>query len=137
MQRTSNYQLPTWEKSDRIMMEDFNGMTEKIDAGMERAQSTADTALAHKNYAIGYYTGMGSSQSIEVGFHPAAILISRRFEPGNQLTTAMTPIFINGLQYSVIEFTDSGFDLSQQLDNAWTIPSVNHRDQLYSYIAFR
>ena len=27
MQKTTNYQLPRWEKTDRILMDDFNGMT--------------------------------------------------------------------------------------------------------------
>lgn len=32
MQKTTNYQLPKWEKTDRILMDDFNGMTAALAA---------------------------------------------------------------------------------------------------------
>ena len=32
MQKTTNYQLPRWEKTDRILMDDFNGMTAALAA---------------------------------------------------------------------------------------------------------
>lgn len=34
MNKTTNFQLPKWEKTDRILMSDFNDMTEAIDAAM-------------------------------------------------------------------------------------------------------
>ena len=34
MDYTTNYQLPVWAETDRILMEDFNDMTEKIEAAM-------------------------------------------------------------------------------------------------------
>ena len=34
MKKTTNYQLNQWEKSDRIMMEDFNADNAKIDAAL-------------------------------------------------------------------------------------------------------
>ena len=51
MEYTSNYQLPTWAKEDRIMMDDFNDMTGKL-----------DTALAKKGNCHIYarvYVGQG------------------------------------------------------------------------------
>ena len=36
MKQTTNYQLPQWEETDRIMMQDFNDMTAKIDAALPR-----------------------------------------------------------------------------------------------------
>ena len=32
MQKTTNYKLPRWEKTDRILMDDFNGMTAALAA---------------------------------------------------------------------------------------------------------
>lgn len=34
MNQTPNYALPSWEATDRILMEDFNDMTEKVDAAI-------------------------------------------------------------------------------------------------------
>ena len=34
MQQTTNFQLPSWEASDRILRTDFNDMTEKLDTAL-------------------------------------------------------------------------------------------------------
>ncbi len=47
MTTTPNYQLPTWEKSDRIMMDTFNGMTAAIDTAIK----TNATGLANETKA--------------------------------------------------------------------------------------
>ena len=41
MKRTTNYALPTWEKSDFIQMSDFNDLTQKADAALK---ANADAA---------------------------------------------------------------------------------------------
>ena len=43
MNYTPHYQLPQWVETDRIMMDDFNDMTQKIDSGL----SNIDTQLAN------------------------------------------------------------------------------------------
>ena len=35
MTKTSNYQLPKWEKTDRIQMKDFNDMTATLDTALK------------------------------------------------------------------------------------------------------
>ena len=35
MNQTANYQLPLWEKQDRILMEDFNSLTERLDLALQ------------------------------------------------------------------------------------------------------
>ena len=35
MTKTTNYQLPKWEKTDRIQMKDFNDMTATLDAALK------------------------------------------------------------------------------------------------------
>ena len=41
MHYTKNYHLPQWEKSDRIMMDDFNAMCGNLEAGLEKTASDA------------------------------------------------------------------------------------------------
>ena len=41
MKRTTNYALPTWEKSDFIQMSDFNDLTQKTDAALKAAVDEA------------------------------------------------------------------------------------------------
>lgn len=53
MKRTDSYQLNQWEKSDRILMEDFNGDNLKIDSALKgqaeglAAETAARQALAN------------------------------------------------------------------------------------------
>ena len=54
MNQTTNYALPSWEATDRILMEDFNDMTEKL-----------DEALAGKGNCrlyTGSYVGTGTKE---------------------------------------------------------------------------
>ena len=46
MDYTTNYQLPQWVESDRIMMEDFNEAMAAIDGGIKAAQDAADGGAA-------------------------------------------------------------------------------------------
>ena len=50
MKRTTNYALPTWEKSDFIQMSDFNDLTQKTDAALK---ANADAAGGKADGVIG------------------------------------------------------------------------------------
>ena len=130
MQHTQNYQLPQWEKDDRILMEDFNDMTEKIDAGM-----------AEKPYRSGHYDGSSQSIKFTLGFRPSAVLISRRFSTavsGVDVGQGLTTLFVDGFQYSgTITFEDDGFTAVAQYSLSERIPTTNQEGFSYSYIAFR
>ncbi len=103
MQKTANYQLPTWEKDDQIKMSDFNAMTAKLDAALtaeasaresavsaeQSARASADSALAKNlgaaghnlRVATGTYTGTGAlgsanANSLSFGFYPVAVFIA-------------------------------------------------------------
>ena len=39
MRETSNYKLNQWDKTDRIMMEDFNSDNQKIDEAIKAVQN--------------------------------------------------------------------------------------------------
>ena len=49
MTKTTNYQLPKWEKTDRIQMSDFNDMTATLDAALKaNADAIAAEAIARE-----------------------------------------------------------------------------------------
>ena len=101
MKRTTNYSLPTWEKSDFIQMSDFNDLTQKTDAALKAnadaaggkadgAATSAALAALTKNLgtaghncriAFGEYTGTGSTgagyaNSLDFGFYPVMVFIA-------------------------------------------------------------
>ena len=51
MKRTSNYALPSWEKSDFIKMEDFNGMTQALDTALKQQSDALQTKAASGDLA--------------------------------------------------------------------------------------
>ena len=59
MTYTTNYQLPQWVKSDRIMMDDFNDANSKIDTAL-KSQADALNSLETNMASLGncqlYYT---------------------------------------------------------------------------------
>ena len=59
MTKTTNYQLPKWEKTDRVQMKDFNDMTATLDEALhglavsaEAAQAAVDSEAAARTAAI-------------------------------------------------------------------------------------
>ena len=70
MTKTTNYQLPKWEKTDRIQMSDFNDMTAKLDAALATIPKIA----------VGTYTGTGkygttNKSKLTFPFKPSLVLI--------------------------------------------------------------
>ena len=60
MEYTTNYQLPTWVKEDRIRMEDFNDMTDKLDAALGTVAKDI-AAKGNCQIYITSYVGTGAS----------------------------------------------------------------------------
>ena len=66
MEYTTNYQLPTWVETDRIQMDDFNDMTDKIDTALgEQSEALAQQgatldALLNGRVYVTQYTGTGT-----------------------------------------------------------------------------
>ena len=98
MKKTNKYQLSQWEKTDRIVMEDFNSDNAKIDAALSnkadksitdalqtqlnsKADKTVTTSLQAQintkaSFVFGTYTGSGTaSRTISLGFTPKAVLL--------------------------------------------------------------
>ena len=86
MTKTTNYQLPKWEKTDRIQMKDFNDMTATLDAALKAnadAAAAASAAVALcgncKIYCTSY-TGNYDVQSTTMTFphKPIAVMVCGR-----------------------------------------------------------
>ena len=143
MQRTSNYQLPQWEKEDRILMEDFNGAMANIESGIGEAKGVADTAKADAEraegkadaaqatadaaycpdnmpYVIGSYTGTDAEQTIDLGFKTPLLIVAEHWSPSHPCMGAVdisihTPPSgsLYGT-YRLLEITSTGFKLYSQ-----------------------
>ena len=83
MTKTTNYQLPKWEKTDRIQMKDFNDMTATLDAAL-KANADAIADCGNCRMSMLAYTGNGKYNDAENGSYiteinftaiPAAYLI--------------------------------------------------------------
>lgn len=96
MEKTTNYQLPKWEKNDFIKMDDFNDAFGKLDAALKaNADAAAGAASAESVTAIaqalgsggrvcrittGSYTGNGKTgetnkRTISVDFTPVLVAV--------------------------------------------------------------
>ena len=159
MEKTTNYQLPKWEKSDFIKMDDFNDMTKKLDAALKAnadadaalqaalaaVKSTAESAYAPENkpYTAGSYTGNGGTQTIKLGFKPSFLVVSRGIDAGDHAADyaffAGTPAQIDDWMAKVVSITNTGFTVKMAAYNTSTCPQLwlNTSGRTYSYIAFR
>lgn len=159
MKRTTNYDLPTWEKDDFIRMQDFNDLTGKLDAALKSGadaqtalqnaikavKATAENAYssANKPYIAGSYTGNGGTQTVDLGFKPRFLVISRGFDKGDYSADyalfAGTPEQIDSWMAKVVSITDTGFTVKMATYNTSTCPQLwlNTSGKTYSYLAFR
>ena len=146
MNYTTNYHLPQWVESDRVLMEDFNQMCADIDGGIAAAKNAADTAQntannayapENKPYVIGTYTGSKSPLTIELGFRPSFLLIAGGVETSNSGSHAKWMVATAGNTFSEsVTLTDTGFSLSVPRYDT-TSPHLVDGSRTYSYIAFR
>ena len=103
MKRTTNYSLPTWEKSDFIKMDDFNDLTKKADAALKAnadavgaageslAALTTDLGSGGQNCraVTGSYTGTGTygeanKLTIQTPFKPLMLFVTNPDTSANQ-----------------------------------------------------
>ena len=159
MTRTANYDLPTWEQDDAIRMKDFNDLTGKLDAALKSGadaqtalqnaikavKATAENAYssANKPYIAGSYTGNGGTQTVDLGFKPRFLVISRGFDKGDYSADyalfAGTPEQIDSWMAKVVSITDTGFTVKMATYNTSTCPQLwlNTSGKTYSYLALR
>ena len=141
MNYTTNYHLPQWVESDRIMREDFNQMCADIDGGLAAAQTTADTAYCptNKPYAVGSYTGNRGTKTVNLGFRPSFLIIcgdkSSSTPSGHSSSLGDSfGIITANHNYGLVTLTDTGFQVTHD-NNLY--PQLNDTVDVYVYIAFR
>ena len=84
MTKTTNYQLPKWEKTDRVQMKDFNDMTATLDAALKANADTAAAASAAvalcgncKIYCTSFVgTGTAAAPTMTFPHKPLIIFVS-------------------------------------------------------------
>ena len=112
---TEHYQLHQWESEDSFLRTDFNADFAKIDGAIAACSHTVK----------GSYTGNGSYLTVELGFRPAAVLVSLGYQSYNQ-----PRLSIDG-DTAYMVMTDSGFRV-QDDRNA----NMNAEGRAYLYLAF-
>ena len=129
MNYTQNYQLPQWEKTDRIMMDDFNDAMGKVDEGL----------LTKSEVYFGSYEGTDSLRTprlINLGFKPKAVFLCT----SNGMTISGNGYFTYGglffpdrpLRGDAARIVENGFEVQ--------VTSVSETDELnttFYYIAFK
>ena len=130
MNYTQNYQLPQWVETDRILMEDFNDMTEKLDAALgDHAETLAEHAAilpAKGNCSIytASYRGTDAGMPIvQLPGKPVAVLIICYIQKKIMLA-------VRDLMYGII-FSEEGFALSNitWYDNAFMVGDMDENRQ--------
>jgi len=126
MNYTENYQLPQWEKTDRIMMEDFNEAMLKLDGSVRVVCGT-------------YVGNSAASRSINLGFAPKAVFVCT--DGGFTATDNSSKYLYGGLALkghplqrsgvTALQLTDSGFSLYSPSDYL----RINQSNTNYHYFA--
>ena len=134
MTKTTNYQLPKWEKTDRIQMKDFNDMTAALDAAL-KANADAMPRIIH-----GSYTGDGvSSRTINLTFTPMAVWVSRSagLYPSDGGAFFTQDYSITFQDWAVLgRITDNGFQVgSVTYSGSKLSPDLNAASCTYHYLA--
>lgn len=72
MNQTPNFQLNLWDKTDRIMMEDFNADNAKIEAALE--------AVSSPSHAVGILSDYDGSKDVTVnlGRQPQMVIVGNK-----------------------------------------------------------
>ena len=127
MNYTQNYQLPQWEKTDRIMMDDFNDAMSKVEDGLG----------AIPRIITGSYTGNGeASQEINLGFRPKAVIVAARggMNADRQGDCGVQIAYGSQSAY-MVAITDTGFTVSG--DTNLGMNSTYSQFNPYRYLAIR
>ena len=160
MNYTTNYHLPQWAETDRIMMEDFNRAFSDIDEGIKTAQDTADTAESkadaaqttansvadaytpgNQPYVVGSYTGTGADMTITLGFRPKFLILSGMESTITTNSTSTWDRYFGLCDGSILSlrvaFSDTGFTVYARGGSRQNFPDFTDSGRTYCYIAFR
>lgn len=154
MNKTANFQLTQWEKTDRIQMEDFNSDNAKIDAALKSSAdgvAALQTALAVAgNCEIGMisYTGTGKSgennptiinfpkkPTLFIVHGETAILFGTKADSNNNTVVWN---YVNGVSVDSIPLVWNGTNASfySVSSNFADREQLNAENEVYQVIAF-
>ena len=154
MKQTNNYQLNQWEKTDRILMEDFNEDNRKIDEALAEEKAARETLTAavtkcgNCKIVYGSYTGTetyGSENPSTLAFASKPLFIVIRSAEGNFGTGAdQKLILVYGSTWCKSTDTSSnshnfvtwsGNSVSWYCTNS-AYNQMNQSERVYWYVAF-
>lgn len=124
--KTSNYQLHSWEPGDDFLLSEINENFDLLDA-----------AVGAKAEAVfGFYAGDGANpRTIRLGFRPKAVILANKsgtFGSGDSYLYG--GLLIDGAAHGnyAYSITDEGFRLNQN-----NHAQGNNANHTYMYVAFR
>ena len=135
MNKTENLKLNVWEKSDPILVGDFNEDNRKIDAAVG-----ALTAGAVK-IAVGSYVGNGDfdkGTTVNVGFPIKALFLTSigLFDTNSGRMIVPDITVSGGVTGQVFWFTENGFRIrSAEYSGSTCSPYLNNNGEKYHYVA--
>ena len=165
MKKTNKYQLSQWEKSDRIVMEDFNSDNAKIDAALSnkadksitdalqtqlnsKADKTVTTSLQAQintkaSFVFGTYTGSGTaSRTISLGFTPKAVLLLHKtgkaaltYDYYGGLVLQGSPLQLDA-ERMIADIVSGGFRVYYKALSNGSI-CCNKSSEVFYYVAFQ
>ena len=144
MEYTTNYHLPQWVESDRIMMGDFNQMCSDIETGLmsnAQAAAAAQAAAEAPQCIAGTYTGNGKTMAeggnlIQTGFPPKFVIVSRGWTNTTRPTSYLALVgekTVSGME-EYLTLAGTGFKVGVGPSSFVTL---NESGQEYSYLAVR
>lgn len=138
MQQTTNYQLNQWEKTDRILMADFNGDNSKVDAALKSsADAAAAEAAARAAADAAEVAARTAADDAEIAARTAAVQAARDACPLVLLRSVTTSVDANQIDLSLagIDWENYG-DILIYMRLTLTAPpaGVNYN---YQYIPVR
>lgn len=137
MGQTENYGLKQWKEWEQIKRGEVNRSFGQIDTALRVLETRADVRA-------GTYTGDGaSSQHIDVGFAPQAVLVECRngIRSGSRLEAANGGLAVKGSSLNsttnswninALQISGNGFYVSGEMGS-----NLNDTSQVYHYVAFR
>ena len=135
MNKTENLKLNVWEKSDPILVGDFNEDNRKIDAAVG-----ALTAGAVK-IAVGSYVGNGDfdkGTTVNVGFPIKVLFLTSigLFDTNSGRMIVPDITVSGGVTGQVFWFTENGFRIrSAEYNGSTCSPYLNNIREKYHYVA--
>ena len=75
MEYTTNYQLPQWVETDRIMMDDFNDLTEKLDEALSEIPGKGNCQIYTTSYVGNGRYGADYQNSLTFPSKPRILMI--------------------------------------------------------------